>query len=345
MTPRRGLCANQQPVDPSVRLFRLIYLLLGIGLLAAVITASDLAAVNDWLFQLGLIGVVAVFVIYCCAFLCDSGSWWLMLSGDKLEAVWLYRLWRVRMVGEAFNAIIPAASLGGEPIKVLLLKRLHGTDYRAAAASLVMAKTIILFALIGFSAIGLTVMMQSDTLAEVYGALAGAGLAALACGGLGFFAIQRWSMASRLAGWLARHRMGRRLERALIHLRTIDDSFKAFYHQRPGRFAIALGLALVSWLLGAVELYLVLGFFGHGISVAEALIIDSVLQLIRAGTFFIPASLGVSEMGFVVLVGALTGQPPLGLAAAIVRRSREVLWIAWGLLLGWRLSFTPSMSP
>ncbi len=327
-----------------MRLFRLIYLLLGIGLLAAVIAASDLTAVGDWLFRLGLAGVVTVFVIDCCAFLCDSGSWWLMLSGDKLEAVWLYRLWRVRMVGEAFNAIIPAASLGGEPIKVLLLKRLYGTDYRAATASLVMAKTIILLALIGFSAIGLTVMLQAEALAEAYGALAGAGLAALASGGLGFFAIQRWRMASRLAGWLARHRMGRRLERALIHLQTIDDSFIDFYRQRPGRFAGALALALVSWLLGAVELYMVLWFFGHGISVAEALIIDSVLQLMRAGTFFIPASIGVSEMGFVVLVGALTGQPPLGLAAAIVRRSREVLWIAWGVMLGWRLSFTPAMA-
>ena len=71
MTPRRGLCANQQSWDRPLRLFRLIYLLLGIGLLAAVIAASDLTAVGEWLFQLGLVGVVTVFVITCCAFLCE----------------------------------------------------------------------------------------------------------------------------------------------------------------------------------------------------------------------------------------------------------------------------------
>lgn len=327
-----------------MRLFRIIYLLLGVGLLAAVVAASDLAAVGDRLVQLGLAGAAAVVVITGAAFLCDSSSWWLILSGPRLEAVWLYRLWRVRMVGEAFNAIIPAASLGGEPIKALLLKRLHGTDYRAAAASLVMAKTTILLALIGFSSIGLTLMLRAGALADDYGPLAGAGLAALAAGGLGFFAIQRWRMASRVAGWLAGRPMGRGLERALIHVQTIDDSFMEFYRQRPGRFAAALTLALTSWLLGAVELYVVLGLFGHGISVAEALIIDSVLQLIRAGAFFIPAGLGVSEIGFVVLVGTLTGLPTLGLAAAIVRRCREVLWIAWGVAIGWRLSFTPAMA-
>ena len=95
-------------------------------------------------------------------------------------------------------------------------------------------------------------------------------------------------------------------------------------------------------MLGAVELYVILGFLGRPITFGEAWLIESVLQLLRAGRFFIPANLGASEVRFVVMVGALTGQPSLGLAAAVVRRSREVLWISLGLLLGWRLSFTPA---
>ena len=55
------------------------------------------------------------------------------------------------------------------------------------------------------------------------------------------------------------------------------------------------------------------------------------------------ANLGASEVGFVVLVGALTGQPALGLAAALMRRARELLWIVAGVALGWRLSFTPAV--
>ena len=337
-----GMVRQPPPQDSPVRLLRIVYLLAGLGLLAIVVAGVDLDAVGQWLVRLGLLGIAGVVAVYAAAFLCDAASWWLILSSARLEAVWLGRLWQVRLVGEAFNAIVPAASLGGEPVKALLLKKRHGVDYREGVASLVMAKTTILLALIGFAAIGLVLMLRAEALADAYGAVAGAGLAALALGVVGFFAVQRWRIASRFGAWLARRGIGRRLESALTHLQTIDDRFVEVYRHRPGRFAGALGLAFGAWALGAVELYVILGFLGRPISLAEAWIIESVLQLVRAGSFFIPANLGASEIGFVVMVGALTGQPPLGLAAALVRRCREVLWISLGLLLGWRLSFTPA---
>ncbi len=326
-----------------MRLLRIAYLIVGLGLLAAVLYGVDLAAAGEWLGRMGVAGVVAVITVYGLVFTCDSAAWWFILAGAKLEGVWLGRLWTVRLVGEAFNAITPAASLGGEPVKALLLKKRHGVGYGEGAASLVMAKTITLIALILFSAMGLTLMLGSNSYADTYGAVAGAGLVALAAGVLGFFAVQRWAVASRLAARFAVKHRGGRIEAALGHLRSIDDRFADFYHRRPGRFAGALALALSSWLFGALELYVILDFLGRPITPAEAWITESVLQLVRAGSFFIPANLGASEVGFVVLVGALTGQPPLGLAAALMRRARELLWIVAGLALGWRLSFTPAV--
>ena len=325
-----------------MRLLRLGYLFAGFGLLGFVVATVDLGAVGGWIMRMGALGVGCVVAVYLLAFVCDTGSWWLILSGARLEGAWLRRLLGVRLVGEAFNAVVPAASLGGEPVKALLLKKRHGVDYRAGAASLVMAKTTILIALIGFSGVGLVLMLRSQALPGAYGAIAGAGLAALACGVLGFFAVQRWRVASRLGEWLSRRPVGRRLEAALAHVQNIGDRFVGFYQRAPGRFAAALGLAFAAWVLGAVEIYIILDFLGRPITPAEAWIADSVLQLVRAGTFFIPANLGASEVGFVVIVGALTGQPALGLAAAVVRRGRELMWIAGGLLLGWRLSFSPA---
>ncbi len=55
----------------------------------------------------------------------------------------------------------------------------------------------------------------------------------------------------------------------------------------------------------------------------------------RVGTFFIPASLGATEAAMVLLYEALVGAPSLGFAVALIRRARELLWIAWGLWLGW----------
>ena len=67
---------------------------------------------------------------------------------------------------------------------------------------------------------------------------------------------------------------------------------------------------------------------------ADAWILESLVQLVRAGTFFIPANIGAQEGVYVFVVGALTGNASAGLAAALIRRCRELVWIAAGLAIG-----------
>ena len=50
--------------------------------------------------------------------------------------------------------------------------------------------------------------------------------------------------------------------------------------------------------------------------------------------FFIPSNIGTQEGIFVIAVNALKDSTPLGLAVAVIRRLREVLWISIGLFLG-----------
>jgi hypothetical protein len=66
------------------------------------------------------------------------------------------------------------------------------------------------------------------------------------------------------------------------------------------------------------------------------------LQLVRAGSFFIPLSLGAQEGGLILIFTSLGMAGPMGLAVSFVRRIRELVWIALGLLLGWGTSFRPS---
>ena len=258
-----------------------------------------------------------------------------MLPSVRLDALWLYRLWKVRMAGEALNLVIPAGSLGGEPFKAVLLKRLHAIGYREGAASLFIAKTVNLLALIVFSAVGFAIMLRADALPETYVLAAGSGLAALSLGVGGFYAVQRWRGASYLTRRLAAWRMSRRLADFLEHVHHVDDHFERFYARRPARFAAAFALALANWLFGMGELIVIMWFLDAPVTLAEAWLIETAVQLVRAGAFFIPASLGATEAVMVLVYDALTGRPSLGFAVALVRRARELLWIAWGLWLGW----------
>ena len=322
-----------------MRPLRILYLVFGLGLLAVVLLRLDLGEVGGYVAGLGVPGALAIVGVFLVAFVVDTAAWQLMLPSARLNGAWLYRLWKVRMVGEALNALV---AMGGEPVKAALLKKYDAIGYRESAASLIIAKTVYLLALIVFSAIGLVLMIEGGALAPEYELMAGVGLGALGLGVGGFFAVQRLRVTSSLLRWAAGFRAGRPLARILGHMRDIDDHFQRFYARQPRRFHAALWLALLNWGLGAYELYLIMYFLGHPVTWTEVWIMETAVQLVRAGTFFIPGHIGANEVGLVLIVGALTGQPSLGLAAAVVRRGREALWIAWGCWLGWLYSRRPT---
>ena len=79
-----------------------------------------------------------------------------------------------------------------------------------------------------------------------------------------------------------------------------------------------------AWVLGAFEIMGVLGLLGHPVSLADALVIESLAQALRNVGFMLPGALAVQE-GAIVGAAALVGVPPAAaLAAALVRRTREV---------------------
>lgn len=319
-----------------MRHLRLVFLLIGVGLLGVVVVETDLAAVAGHLAKIGVAGVLAVLALYFTAFLLDTVSWQLALPRAGLGLSWLYRLWKVRMVGEAFNNLIPATTLGGEPVKAVLMKKDHGIGYREAGASLVIAKTVNLLAMVAFLGIGYALMLRAEWPLFIHDLVAGIVLVVFALGIGVFAAAQPRRVWSRVLGSLSTRPWGRRLTGLLPHIEDVDVRFVEFYRGQRGRFAVALALALVNWVIGAIELYVVMGLLGHAISFADAWVVETVVQLVRAAAFFIPAGIGAQEGAFLVVVATLTGQPPLGLAVAAVRRSREIVWIAWGLALGWR---------
>lgn len=313
---------------------RILYLALGAGLLFWVGYHVDLAAVGAQLAALSPALALAIAAAYFMAFLVDTMSWQLTLPSVRLDGAWLWRLWRIRMAGEALNAALPAASFGGEPAKVLLLKRRHDIGIGESAASLVMARTINLIGLILFLAAVMLVAAGDERLSTQAKSAAGLGLGAFMVGVGGFFVVQNKGVASRLLALFGHGRFAERVAAGIGHLQSVEARFAAFYSDSASRFAAAVLLALLNWIIGCLELWLTMQAIGVPVSFADAFVIEGVTQMVRAGSFFIPLSLGAQEGAMVVVTAALTGSPSAGLSAALVRRARELLFIAWGVWLG-----------
>ena len=324
-----------------MKAIKFLYLLVGIGLLVYVFSETDLELLWSNLIATGW-GIFFVIAIYGIAFWVDTIAWQFTLPSTRLNLKWLYYLWKVRMVGAAFAKVLPFSAFGGAPVKGYLLKKYYGIGYKEGAASIILIESTHLISMVFFMASGVLLIHLNPDFPENYYLFSKLGLAALAVGIFGFYVIQRLKITSIAGGWLSLQGLGRRLEKFLSHLQEFDDRLVQFYTEKRTYFFGALGLNLLNWYLGALEIYIILYFLGHPISIAESIILETLVELVRAGTFFIPATLGTQEVAFLSATGAITGEPALGFATALLRRVREIVWFILGFVIGWQYSTSPS---
>ena len=316
-----------------MRVLSWLYMGLGVGLLAWVIAGVDLEQAFASILDMGWLGLAAVLLIYLAAFYVDSISWHLAILPLPLTAAWSYVVWRIRMVGEAFNMVLPAGGFGGEPVKAVLLKRHHAVSYGEGTTSIILARTVNLIGLIAFMMLGLILLARHPSAGQ-YGALALGGFAFLTFGVCVVFGVQKFRATSWTGTRLGRTRLGSRIGAILENIHDVEDRLHHFYVERPKRFLPAVALAFGNWLLGALETYAILYFLGYPVTAGEAIIIESVNQMVRAVTFFVPANLGTQDSALIVLAGAITGMPETGVALAAVKRLREIVFVIWGFGLG-----------
>ncbi len=257
--------------------------------------------------------------------LCDTLGWRFAFSRDR---VGIGTLIATRLAGEAFNLTTPTAALGGEAVKTWLLRGRVPTD--EAVSSVIVAKTTItigqgLLLLLGVVLAWTSLAADSRILLAMEWLVT---LEVLALGG--FVLVQTRGLAARGGRLLARLGVSRFDGHATLG--RIDESLAAFYRERPGRLALSIGCHLVAWLLGAVEAWLILWFLGTPVSLVTATVIEAFGTGIRFATFLVPGSVGVLEGGYAATFAALGLGSTAGVSFSLVRRIREAVWIAIGLL-------------
>jgi uncharacterized protein (TIRG00374 family) len=261
---------------------------------------------------------------------------WKYLILDLPPGISLGRLFWLRLGGEALNQLTPTASLGGEPFKAAGLKA-GGVPMDTATASVVIHKGILVLSLTLYIFLGLVLAPVYLPAAVAHFKYLSLGALALAVAGLTFVAVQRRGpcasgvrLLDRL-GWcpgILKEKEG--------FLADLDAAMSRFYREHPGRMSLAFTLFFLSWLLHAVEVYLMFLFLGHPISAGLAVCLDSLAMLFTALGFFIPAAVGVQEGGNILLALGFALGFDLGAAFSVLRRLREAFWLSLGLLVVWR---------
>jgi uncharacterized protein (TIRG00374 family) len=234
------------------------------------------------------------------------------------------------LAGQAVSATTPAGMLGGNAVMAWMLR--DRVSLRQSLSSLIIVQTTStasqgLFLLLGIllarwsfsSSLALVRIMELLLFLEVIGVV-------------GFVALQMRGMMAGGHGLLGRLGFsgGSGSREAATE---VDQTLVTFYRRQPRRLVLSLTCNFLGWITRAGETWLILYLLGAEVSVATALIIEAFATGISFATFFLPMDIGVEEGGAVATFLALGMNGATGLSFSLVRRVREVAWVAVGLLL------------
>jgi uncharacterized protein (TIRG00374 family) len=97
------------------------------------------------------------------------------------------------------------------------------------------------------------------------------------------------------------------------------------------RFCLSCLGYFLGWVAGAVEAWVFLSILGLPNDPMFALLVQVWLVLVTRLTAFVPANLGTQEAGAVVIFSFLGLTADSAMAFALLRRVRQIAWIALGM--------------
>jgi hypothetical protein len=284
--------------------------------------AADLRRVGARILLLVALGAVT--------FGFDTLGWRFGLPAQERGRVSFRSLFAMRVAGDAVNYVTPSAAVGGELVRVALLRRF--VPAVPAIASVVLLVITQFFSQAIFVAAGI-VYCFPRLLAGRWAAAAAvpAGFLAALVAGLVYLAVRsdgfrRMGGLTRRFAWLRRFADAGNAE-------ALDREIFGAFRSRPVDLAAAVLSFLGAWSVGVVEARLILSFLGAPVSWGTAFSIESLSVLIETAFFFVPAKAGTQEGGKVAIFAALGLDPALGFALGVVRRLRELTWACVGLVV------------
>jgi putative membrane protein len=305
-------------------------LTVGVGLLALLLATHGVGAVREIVAKVGW-QVVLVIVAHLPVTLLATIGWQVLLPPDRRPP--LPFLFRLRVIKEAVNALLPVAQVGGDVVRAKLSVR-NGLTLAEATASCVvdvLAGTVGLVLFVLTSLVVAIVTLHDPRLAQAGLALVGVVMVIVAS----VFIAHKAGLGRRLG------QFSQRWTALAGRVGELGEAFRGIGRQRANLFA-SWAWHMAAWVAGAFETYVSMWALGLNPTLLQALIVEGLAQTAKVVGFAIPGALGVQEGGYLLLGGALGLTPDQALALSLLRRVRELTLGGVGLVL-WRTTRSPAL--
>lgn len=321
--------------------YRLIFFFIGLVGIGVMILTTDFSEVN-WsklIEPQALLLFAAAIAVWVLIYFIHSLAYKIILKEDS-KKVKMHSMFRICAAGFALNNVTPAGLVGGEPYRIMALRRYVPTE-RATSSTL----TFTIFYALGHFMLWVT----GTILYMAFGFFKTAPVwvtVMLMIAGVLLFAVLVISFFARNIGFvypimrlIAKIPLLRRKTKPMVEANKesymkIDDNIRAFRNEGWRYWAVIL-LEYISRLLEAFEYFLILKFFAEGIDVnfLHGILIMSTASLVGNILFIIPMQAGSREFGTELALGFIGVTSGVFAQMAIVYRLRELFFIILGIIL------------
>lgn len=308
-----------------MRTFSVLALVLGLALIGVLAFHIGIDPVARAIERIGWLGFGLVIIVGFFLTILPGTAFWALVQARPL-----FLFIAARQVRDSVGDILPLTQFGGIMAGVRVLT-LFGILVSQGSAAAIVDVTAEFVSQIAFIALGLALSMHrlgANPVFAPYVRPLVLGTLLLIPGAVGFVALQKGGsfLARKLAKFF--------LPEALSRTETFWAALDVLYAQ-PGRLLLGTLLHLSGWIASGLWLYTILRLAGASVDLPSAIAIQSLLEALRSAAVFVPSSLGVQEAGYAALAPLFGMGPEFGLAAALVRRARDVA-VGIPVLVAWQ---------
>ena len=149
------------------RFLKPLFLTFGLLLFIWALRSVDVTEVCSLVRKMGF-GLLTIVMTYGLVAGFDALSWKYTFKPEEADTMHPLSIWRIRTIGETFNAITPLGTMGGEPVKAHLLKEKYGLTYKQGVASQVVARTTLTVSLILFMIPGIVFLFIDNGISDSF---------------------------------------------------------------------------------------------------------------------------------------------------------------------------------
>ena len=241
-----------------------------------------------------------------------------------------WTLLKIQLAGYAVSYVTPSARIGGEPLRIYMLKKEAGVDYKTGTASVILDKYLeyagaLTFGLIGF----ILLFFVPDMPGIVRSVLIGLIVFCITVLSIIYYRLNKnlgffYSLAKPI---LNKHRM----KKLSANLKDIDSKLSDFIRNHKKYFFYSYMFYVMSALMFLLEFKFLLLIFGVSSTSLDVILIVVVIGIVNL--IPTPMGLGALEASQSGLFEILMGDGSIGLLLSLIHRARGMALSAVGFII------------